>query len=158
MSMICIGVTKCLNDDELNSIKSKLLRIAKEHNRNVWVEVGWSEPIIYSLPFSSFAFSLEDNASNNNCEMLLLPEGWCHNGKTNNVSVIERMMFIQEIAESILLAGFPIEFYIGTSGELPEDYETKVVAYQHLASFLAEHIEAINSTAAFRIIPGIQFD
>jgi hypothetical protein len=126
--------------------------IAKKHDRNICFEIGWSEPVIHSLPAASFVFSLEDNALNENCEMLLLPDGWYYNGKTNNVAIAERMMFIQEISKSMLLSGFPMEFFIGTSGELPEDYETKVVECHHLASFLAKHIEIINSTSSLHII------
>lgn len=152
MSMICVGVMTCRNTAEHTTIKLRLLRIAQSYNSVINFDINWSEPIMASLPISSCAFSVEDGNGSGNCEMLLLPEGWFVNGKTNNSSTIERMEFIQRIAENVIAEGIPIEFYIGTSGDLPEDYYSQSVDRHQLANFLASHIEKINSMESLHII------
>lgn len=152
MSMICLGVIMCIDEADKDFVKSRLTKIAQLYNRNICFEIDWSEPVMHKFPLSSFTFSVEDDTTSNNCEMLLLPDGWCFNGRSNSIPITDRMMFIQEIAESILLSGFSIEFYIGTSGDLPEDYFTVAINHQDLSTFLVEQIELINTTKSFHII------
>ena len=83
--------------------RSRLMSIAKAHGRDVAFSVDWSEPIIEYLNNSHVVISLLDDPGADNCEMLLLPDGWYHNGCTNEVLFEKRIFAICVFVEILLI-------------------------------------------------------
>ena len=88
--------------------------------------------------------NLLDDIACDNCEMLLLPDGWFFASKTNKLSFKQRMEFLHDIAALLLASNHSVEFYIGSSGTNPDEFleiSVKQAGFiDALALLIGEHL------------------
>ena len=149
MSSICIGVIQPVVQEDFGK---KLAEVAGRYGRGITFEIGWHEPVLDSLTGKVFVFSLFDYPGSENCEMLLLPDGCFLNGETNNISFRERMELLRDLAGIVLENGSSMEYYIGLSGTLPEEYDTEIVNIADLPQRLEERMDPIEAVYAIHLI------
>lgn len=151
MSMICIGCINAQSQECHRNLKSNISRLVHAHGYSVCWGIDWIEPIIETLPETTVLFSLTDGIEDDNCEMLLLPDGWFFNGRSNIISARERMQVLEELATYVIGQGHQVEFFLGNSGTLPDEYRHMHVAYYELSDFLWKQLEEINADSAMRV-------
>ena len=144
MSLICIGTTRVIPQKEQNYIKRALSSIAIKYKRGISFDISWHEPIVDSFSNHDFPFSITDAIDCDLCEMFLLPDGWLYNGKVNTVPFLKRMIFLQEIAEWLLTNNYCLDYYIGLSGALPEEYFDIIVTRSDLPFVLESVMKSDN--------------
>lgn len=124
MSKLCIGAIRIKNCYHTSLLKSHIKALANKYGYGVFYDILNCEPFMDKYLKNEYMFfSIADDDSFDNCEMLLLPDGCLFNGETNPVSFLERMKNIQIVLENILAKENDFELYIGNSGTDYYDYE-----------------------------------
>ncbi len=122
MSLLCIIVfRKGLEKTDLNK---RIWKQAESYGLGVSFNLGYEEPILHKVQFdpSYVICSLSDGPTCDNCEMLLLPDFCCFNGKSNPIMFCERMHQIECILKTILTEVCKVELFIGYSGALWDEF------------------------------------
>lgn len=140
MSLICLCVTDNIEEKETMFYKESLTKLVNCYECGVVFSINWTEPIVEYLKDVGFVFGLVDYWGSNNCEMLLLPDGWYHNGYTNDVVFKERIQLLADVANMLLERGHRVEFYIGCSGMEPEDFFDSEIKCSYFIEFLEKTI------------------
>lgn len=140
MSLICLGIVKLSLLDHGKRIQDELKKVAAMHNRGICFKIDWYEPLVDTLENIHSIFSLTDSPESDNCEMLFLPDGCYCNEVSNNSSIFERMQYLQNLATIVLSNGHSIEYYIGNSGTLIDEYETISVQCTELSQCLVRKL------------------
>lgn len=151
MSMICLGAIYMPSQNGGQSLMREISRIIHKHGYCVFWGIDWIEPIITTLPSTVILCNIVDNIECNNCEMLLLPDGWFFNGRFNIIPARERMQVLEELAAYVIGQGHQVEFFLGNSGTLPNEYRHMHVAYYELSDFLWKQLKEINADSAMRV-------
>lgn len=137
MSLICLCVTDINDQEEVLIYQDRLLGITKRHSRGVTFSIDWCEPIVETLKEGTMIINLVDSMDSDNCEMLLLPDGWYYGAHTNKFSFKQRMKFLYDVADVLLMDGHKAEFYIGLSGTNPDEFVEKTVRQDNFIDVLA---------------------
>ena len=140
MSSICLCAISTNDNQKVGFYKNKIMEISKKHQRGTILDIDWNEPIIEFLKKTHMVVSLTDSEMSTNCERLILPDGWYFNGVRSTPCFKERMLYLFDIAETLLSCEEIVEFYIATSGELPGDYQHETVKLSDLTDFLCSTI------------------
>ena len=151
MSMICLGAIYMPSQNGKQSLMCEISRIIHKHGYYIFGGIDWIEPIITTLPSTVLLCNIVDNVEYNNCEMLLLPDGWSFNGKFNIIPARERMQVLEELATYVIGQGHQVEFFLGDSGTLPNEYRLMHVTYYELSDFLWKQLKEINAGSAVRV-------
>lgn len=152
MSLICLCIADIKEKEEIVFYSQSLTKLADYYKRGIEFSVDWSEPIVDYVKDNYFIINLLDYPNSNNCEMLLLPDGWYHNGYTNDLVFKERMRFLQDIANMLIEGNYRVEFYIGCSGMKTEEFLDVEVKCQHLIDYLEETVGSEGAEEGIHII------
>ena len=136
MSQICIGILSVAHEKDVQTLRHEMTQVTKKHHRGIVFDVSWNEPILSTIGDNSLLFSLSDSSNSDNCEMLLLPNNCCYDESCDILPFKERMLFLQDIAAIGLRHGCCVEFFLGTSGTLPEEYAKISITNESLPQFL----------------------
>ena len=119
MSKICLALitNKSPEKEVIARIKSIVNRVGYE----VFFYDRMEEPIIDAYR-NSYIISFADSKNHDNCEMLLLPNGWYYNGITNSLTFIFRMGVIKRVINELIGQGCHVEFFVGDSGTLYDEF------------------------------------
>jgi hypothetical protein len=139
MSNICIGLIRAAQIEH-QQLREILIKVTHEVGVGVSFNLDWDEPIWDTCDENMLFFSICDSSISADCEMLFLPDGWFYNGKTNPIPLAYRMEFLQKIASVVLSMGYPIEFYVGTSGTMLRDYLESSVSLHNVGDFIANNL------------------
>ena len=139
MSNICIGLIRAAQTEH-QLLMEMLLKITHEVGIGVSFNIDWNEPIWDECDENMLFFSICDSSISANCEMLLLPDGWFYNGKMSSIPFADRMIFLQAIAAAVLNMGYSIEYYVGISGTLIEEYCESSVPLHNVADFITNNL------------------
>ena len=91
MSTICICIVRTMKEQgDKVRYKAQIEPIARRWNCGVKFSVDWPEPIVACAMDDSLVVDITDYPGANNCELLLLPDGWYYNGCTNAVPFRDR--------------------------------------------------------------------
>lgn len=154
MSKIFFGVIKPQNNTDIEILKSKLKVLFGKNNLFVYYSFSYVEPCISHIYENEqfITFSISDNQSFDNCEMLLLPDNNMYNNRVNTTPLLHRMQIIQNIFENLHSTPLSIELFIGESGIDYYDFEKKTLSVTELASTLAQAINALDFPAVHYIL------
>lgn len=150
MSWICLCMTEVY--DQVDLYEEQLREIAAKHLRGISFSIDWKEPIFECKKGEMLIFSLSDGPAQENCEMLLLPDGWYVNGRTNWQPFPQRMVVLHEIASMLLERMHRVEFYIGLSGTQPDEYVTRSVQQSGLVEELCETVGREGGEAGVHLV------
>ena len=151
MSMICIGVVEMPDRRSYPDLESRISEIIQNHGFSARWAIDWKEPIVETFSNHPVIFSMVDGDEHDNCEMLLLPDHWVVNGKTNTVPARKRMQLFDDIAKYAISQYSKIDFYIGESGTLPDEYEQIQIDCLQLSAFLIDQLERLNTCLSLHI-------
>ena len=116
MSAICLCVVDHVEHNEKKLYAQQLEALAKQYNRKLRFSVDWVEPLTQEISRDSYVVNVFDDPQSDNCEMLLLPDGWWHNGKTNNLTFEERMAFLYDLCRTFTDNKYYVDLYLLQSG------------------------------------------
>lgn len=150
MSMVCIGYVYAPKSSA-EQYPRELIDIAKTHNRGIRFDIDWEEPFLHNLDKDMLCFSLSDSQSNDNADVLFLPDGWYINGETNDTPFVERMKFLCDVAKASLYAYERMGFFIGTSGTLYNEFYQSTVSLDNLLSLLTNSIGMLGDEIALHV-------
>jgi len=150
MSLICLCATDMLNQFEFLFYKQRLTQIAESYEYGIAFSVKWDEPLVRLLS-DSYVFSLSDSMKKDNCERLLLPDGWYFGDYTNITPFRNRMRFLKDIADMLIFYNHKAEFYIGLSGSYPSEFSNSVVKLQNLLDYLTATVGCSGAEKGFHI-------
>ncbi|MBR6610351.1 MAG: hypothetical protein IKK99_09065 [Oscillospiraceae bacterium] len=154
MSLFCICVVDIAKNNTTELYKQHLEKIARSHNRGIKFSINWDEPFMKNINNRAFIINLLDNPFSDNCEMLLLPDGWYYNGITNDISFVKRMQYIQEVVNVFRLENYNIDLYIGSSGMETDEFVEASVNYSDLINILVKTIGVDGPEEGMHIIIG----
>ena len=137
MSLICIGLVNGLEDIHIEAIKEKQRVIADKKGIFVFFSISWGEEFVQRVKHN-YLFSLADNEKYDNCEMLLLPDGWEYNNHKNMIPFRIRAEYFREMIEPLTDLGYIVDLFIGTSGDTFEDFIPLVVDASDLGRIINE--------------------
>lgn len=141
MSLICLCVVENIrNNSEIVFYKQQTEALAKLHKRGIKFSVDWPEPIMSCIQKDSFIISIVDCPESDNCELFLMPDGWCCNGRTNKLAFRERMKFLQDISAIFINREYSVDLYMGLSGNDPEDYFNVALKNNDLVDYLTRTV------------------
>lgn len=121
MSRICIGVIYDFKEKS-DVIKEQLERIVGQCNLGIFFNT-FVQPFFCELPNDSIVFSIADDMIYDNCEMLLIPDGWMINDKAPEESFRDRAGRISEIMTVACdVSKGKIELFIGDCGDQMNDF------------------------------------
>lgn len=120
--------------------KEELERIAKRNRRGISFVIDWDEPVVELHKKDFLIANLTDQNDSDICEMLILPEGWYYNGETNVDSFLQRMCYLYEIAEYVLMDEPTVDFYVGSSGAEPNEFVCYETNLEHFLCCLTDTI------------------
>ena len=140
MSTICICVVNTRDDDTKFRVVESLQSIANASGRGVSFSIDWEEPLLSFLDETCCIAAFYDNPDLRNCEMLLLPDNWTINGFTNVLPFKIRARFLNDVASVLLKFNNYVDFYIGLSGTLPDEFINITVKREDLVNYLFETI------------------
>lgn len=140
MSTFCLCVIDDIRKEEKIHVFHQIEILAQKYTYGISECVEWEEPLLINLGQDSFVININDDCACDNCEMLLLPDGWYYNGKTNNKPFKQRVEFLLDISKILLNRNFSFSFYIGESGESINEFIDFEVAHLDLIQFLSETI------------------
>lgn len=129
----------------------EISRIVNKYGYSVFWGIDWVEPIITTLPSTVLLCNIADTSESNNCEMLLLPDGWYFNGRANTIPARTRMQVLEDVAEYVIDQGYPIEFFLGDSGTLANEYKHVHIDCHQLSDFLCNRLEEIDMDFSLRV-------
>lgn len=135
MSSFCLCVTN-IQEKMKMFYEQRLCNIAQHHKRGIVFSIDWFEPTVSLRGKNSFFANLLDSPVSDNCEMLLLPDGWYYNGSTNVLGFRRRMEFLQDIANELVAENGFVEFYIGCSGTELQEYRSILIKNENLIDCL----------------------
>lgn len=141
MSTICIGVSDKNPSNIAKECCDDLQVIAQKYGCGIFFELEYREPFLSHYEQDAFVFSLADSFSCDNCEMLMLPDGWTYNGQESAIPFEKRMQLLVDIATLLHDKLSSVEFFIGHSGEAFEDFTT----YYSNCKQLTERLSILNS-------------
>lgn len=121
MSRICIGVIYDFKEKS-EVIKERIKECIGQYNLGVFFDTC-AQPFFNELPQFSILFSIADDMLYDNCEMLLLPDGWMINYTPAKESFRDRAKYIADImatARDVSLG--KIELFIGDDGSYSDDF------------------------------------
>lgn len=155
MSLFCLCVIDNIEKSEVPFYTKQIDALAKYHNRGVKYSVDWDEPVFLQIKNYSLLINILDSPKATNCEMLLLPDGWLHNGQTNNSYFSERMKFLQDISDIFINVNCSINFYLAESGTDTEDYLNIFLKNNTLSDYLTKTvgIHGVKDGLQISIIP-----
>ncbi len=124
MSKLCIGLIKKPFGIADCSLKEQISLLLNKYNLGVFFKLSYFEPFLKEYNTDEcIIFSIVDNNSFDNCEMLFLPDNCYFNVKTNGLSFNERMAILKAACENILQYESKMEIFIGNSGAEFSEYE-----------------------------------
>lgn len=136
MSTICIGIVSGIVPEDINHAKNAVSTIARSQHYSVFYDLEYMEPFLDCYPSTALIFSFADTPKFDNCEMLLLPDNCYFNGKTNAILFKDRMQLLYRTAKYFLDRLYSIEFYVGSSGVLYEEFTHHTVSIDNLVELL----------------------
>ena len=151
MSTICLCIVDHVGYNEKKLYAQQLETLAKLHNRKVKFSVDWVEPLTQKMPRDSFVVSVFDDPLSDNCEMLLLPDGWWHNGKTNNLTFQERMTFLYDLCRTFTDNKYYVDLYLCQSGMEPEDCINVALNIFDLKDYLSKTVGIVGVDCGWHI-------
>lgn len=134
MSKICLALITNKSPEE--EIRVRIKEIVNHAGYEVFFYDRMEEPIIDEY-LNSFIISFADSKKHDNCEMLLLPDGWYHNGITSSTPFISRVRIIESAIKELILQGCHVDLFIGDSGTLYEEfshYKCNINEFSHMIS------------------------
>lgn len=143
MSKICIFVVTDICQECKASIENDILKFISEYNLGAFFDQDDNEPFL-SFYENCFTISIADSGRYNNCEFLMLPEGWSVAGKMPVFSFRKRMMILQEIASLIVNKICRVELFVGDSGNDYDDFMQFECNFMNVAKTLLNNYEAEN--------------
>ncbi len=129
----------------------RLEKIACRYERSMSNHIDWEEPILLNMKDDDFVININDSSESPNCEMLLLPDGWYVNGRTNNIPFRNRVRFLEELAEAIIETDHAVSFYLGLSGTVFDEFENCEVEQSKLGEFLTQLVGKTGVDTGFHI-------
>ncbi len=156
MSSVCLcTIENHISKSEIRYFVTELKKIAQYYNRGIKFEIDWKEPLVSQLPINSFVMDIKDSLLDENCEYLLLPDGWFFNGKTNELTFRSRMMVLEEISDLFTQKNYVVHFYFFDSGEDIDDFSTIKIRQSSFVNYLSDTIgiKGVESGVHICILP-----
>lgn len=138
MSKICIGIITKINQEKKKEIQSQLLDIVKKHDNGIFFSEIYPEKFFDMFSDDRFIFGLADNFEHNNCEMLLLPDTWMHNGKYSCVPFKKKISVLKDISSFLIDYDCQLDWFIGTSGLDQDDFQIVSVTPTELIEVMTD--------------------
>lgn len=102
---------------------------------------------------SSFICSFSDDYRFDNCEMLLLPDNWWLDDKTNIVPFYTRMELLKQVIEKICKVADKVELYVGDAGgNTIEEFDKVYIEIQSFPNIMNRLFTNTDSFPAFHFI------
>ena len=137
MSLICIGMVDSIPACVSLSVQRRQREIARKNGIGIFFSIDWEEPIVIKFEHN-YLFSLTDDELRDNCERLLLPDGWEYNYEINDIPFRVRAEFIRQIVEPLTSFNYTVDLFLGTSGDEIDDFIPIIVSEPDLAQVLAD--------------------
>ena len=123
MSKICLGIL-CNKRTTLSALRNQIKSVVESAGFGCFFDFSYKEPLLNAYLLDNYViFSIADNSTYDNCEMLLLPDGCMINGNENVCGFELRMKQMQDILKPILEIEAKIELFLGESGTQFDEFD-----------------------------------
>lgn len=141
MSLFCVFVANGIaKRNEIEVCVQQIHALAQKYKRGIKWTIDWNEPTLTHIPTDALLVNILDCSNADNCELLLLPDGWYSNGQTNHQAFKERMRFLQDVSEVLCKWAGKTHLYLGESGSCKEEFVNVSVRCDCIAEYLANSV------------------
>ena len=131
--VVCIGMLQPSVD-----VRVTVQNIVSKYGYHAFFEHEYQEPLLDEYD-SPFVISIADAPKHDNCEMLLLPDGYYYNGRTNTNSFVERMAVLRDVVIFLRSVGQSVELFLGTSGTAYDEFVEFHTSAEDIAQMLEKY-------------------
>ena len=114
MSRICLAFVKNIESYTWDTVYHDIKEVATQYQRGCVLDPPWLNPVT-QRPQNCHVISFSDSPNTENCEWLLLPDGWVLNDDIQKSRLYERMNFLRDVVRILVMHGAYVELCIGDS-------------------------------------------